>query len=270
MAHWLQMMTGASERTSKEWVAAAHAINSLPKIASALDDGRLSWDQVRPLVSFATPEEDEHLATAAPGWSPAALEEEARRRRRITRIDAQNVHADRSVKRRWDPDSGMLHIWGKLPYDQGAVFEKTLDLMAQKAREAGIGEPMDALRADALTELCSSWASGQKDANRAAVVVHVKAEDLAAVRGVGELENGVALCAETVRRASCDGRVQMVVWSEDGEPIGVGRSTRIVPRWLLRLVKHRDKGCRFPIAAASPGRTRTTSFLGHAAAVPTS
>lgn len=246
MAHWLQMMTGASERTSKEWVTAAHALDSLPKISSALDEGRLSWDQLRPLASFATPEEDEQLAGQAPGWSAAALEEEARRRRRITRDEAGKVHADRFFKRRWDRDSGTLRVWGQLPYDQGAVVEKTLNLMAQQARAAGVKESLGALRADTLTELCSSWVAGQKDADRATIVVHVEARELAAVRGMGELENGVVLAAETVRRVSCDGRVQMVVWSEDGEPLGVGRKVRLVPQWLMRLVRHRDKGCRFP------------------------
>jgi hypothetical protein len=246
MAHWLQMMTSVSERTAKEWVVAANALKSLPRIASAFDEASLSWDQVRPLASFATSEDDERLAREGPCWSPAALEDEARRRKRITCAEAAKTQADRFLKRRWDRESGVLRVWGQLPYEQGALVEKTLDSMAKQGRIAGQSEPLGALRADALTELCSSWSFGRRDSDSSTVVIHVDAKELAAVRGTGELENGVALSADTVRRASCDGAIQMVVWSEDGAPLGVGRKTRVVPHWLMRLVKHRDKGCRFP------------------------
>lgn len=246
MAHWLQMKTSVSDRTAREWVAAAHALESLPQISAAFEEASLSWDQLRPLTSFATADEDERLAQDAPCWSPAALEVEARRRRRTTPSEAEKTHADRFLKRRWDRQSGVLRVWGQLPYDQGALVEQTLDAMAKKTRSTASSGPLAALRADALTELCSSWTSERRDGDTSTVIIHVAANELAAARGVGELANGVALSAETVRRVSCDGRIQMVVWSDDGAPIGVGRKTRVVPQWLLRLVKHRDKGCRFP------------------------
>lgn len=246
MEHWLQMRAATSHRTAKDWVEAAHALDSLPKIGDALEEGELSWDQVRPLSSFATPEEDAHLAREAPGWSPAALQDEARRRKGVSRQDAATAHANRFVKHRWDRDSGMLRLWGLLPADQGAVVEKTIDLVARQARESGATDSLAALRADAVTELCSSWIGEKKDSDRACVVVHVEAKELSAVDGLGELENGIALSAETVRRLACNGHVQMVAWSEDGKPIGIGRKSRTVPAWLERLVEQRDKGCRFP------------------------
>jgi hypothetical protein len=246
MAHWLRFAHSFSERSARDFVDAARQLVSLPKIKAAFKEGSLSWDQLRPLASFATPEMDAQLAREAPEWSPSALEDEARRRRRIERDEAAKTHSDRSVKRRWDRDRGRLRVWADLPYDQGATFEKTIDGIAERAKASGSDEPMAALRADALTEVCSSWLGGERHADRATVVVHVPEKELAAVRGMGELENGVLLASETVRRLACDARVQMIVESEDGRPIGVGRVTRVVPQWLMRSLRQRDRCCRFP------------------------
>jgi hypothetical protein len=246
MSHWLRFAVSVSDRTAREWVETAPKLDDLPNIRAALEDGSLSWDQARPLASFATPEMDEQLAREAPGWSTSALEDEARRRRRISRDEAEKRLQERYVKRRWDRDTGTLRIWGRLPYDQGAIVEKTLDRIADQVRASGASDVLRALRADALTEICSTWLASQSDADRATVVVHVNEGELAATRGVGELENGVLLASETVRRLACDSRLQMIVESEDGKPIGVGRTTRVVPHWLMRELRHRDGGCRFP------------------------
>jgi hypothetical protein len=246
MPHWLRFLCAVSDRTAREWVETARDLEPLPKIRTAFEDGSLSCDQVRPLASFATPEVDGQLANEAPGWTPSALEDEARRRRRVDRAEAEKIQNERYVKRRWDRDTGTLRIWGRLPYDQGAVVEKTLDRIAEQTVASGASEAVRALRADALTEVCSTWLGSQSDTDRATVVVHVSEKELAAAHGMGELENGVMLASETVRRLACDARVQMIVEAEDGRPIGVGRTTRVIPHWLMRLLRHRDGGCRFP------------------------
>ncbi|MDQ3979406.1 MAG: HNH endonuclease, partial [Actinomycetota bacterium] len=51
---------------------------------------------------------------------------------------------------------------------------------------------------------------------------------------------------ETARRLSCDARVAVAASNADGRPLGVGRTRRTVPPWLLRILRKRDGGCRFP------------------------
>ncbi|MDH3308571.1 MAG: HNH endonuclease, partial [Acidimicrobiia bacterium] len=70
--------------------------------------------------------------------------------------------------------------------------------------------------------------------------------------GPATFENGSALSHDTLLRLTCDARIQFVLDGEKQQPIGVGRTTRTIPPWLARLVKARDKGCRFP----GCGRTR--------------
>jgi hypothetical protein len=47
------------------------------------------------------------------------------------------------------------------------------------------------------------------------------------------------------RYLTCDCDIA-AVWQADGRPVQVGRTHRIVPRRVRRLVEHRDGGCRVP------------------------
>jgi Domain of unknown function (DUF222) len=66
MSSWLAARYGLAWGTAREWVRVAHALRRLPRIAEAYADGRLSWDQLRPLTRFATPETDQYWSRRAP------------------------------------------------------------------------------------------------------------------------------------------------------------------------------------------------------------
>jgi len=158
---------------------------------------------------------------------------------------------------RWDHDHGWLRLSGRLADADGAVVVAALDRLAeQKAPDpvTGVYELHEVRAADALVELASTQLAADSDADRATVVVHVDAEVLAGGNGNAVLEDGPAVSAGTVRRLACDARLQVVADGPDGQPLGVGRTTRTVPPWLSRLVRRRDGGCRFP----GCGRTRWT------------
>src|SRR2546421_12174220 len=57
-AHWLCMRYGISEWKARRWVAAAHALESLPRLGEALSSGRLGVDKVVELARFATADEE--------------------------------------------------------------------------------------------------------------------------------------------------------------------------------------------------------------------
>ncbi len=58
MVAWLTLRCGVSASTAREWVSAAAKLQRLPKISDALSKGKLSFDQVKPLVEVAKPETD--------------------------------------------------------------------------------------------------------------------------------------------------------------------------------------------------------------------
>ena len=123
--------------------------------------------------------------------------------------------------------------------------------------------PIGERRADALAELAESYlANGPAEATSAdgyQVMVHVTAETLAGgVTGGGEesglrsdgevscLEEGPHVTAETSRRICCDASVIRMTEDETGEPLSIGRKSRVIPLPMRRALKARDKQCRFP------------------------
>ncbi len=56
---------------------------------------------------------------------------------------------------------------------------------------------------------------------------------------------GAALPASLRRYLFCDGDL-VPVWERHGTPVAYGRSQRVVPPKVRKLVEHRDGGCRVP------------------------
>jgi hypothetical protein len=73
MASWLTLQLGIRIGTAREIVAVASVINELPELASAMEQGRLSWDQLVPLCALATAETDAAWASEGAEHSPEDL-----------------------------------------------------------------------------------------------------------------------------------------------------------------------------------------------------
>src|SRR5690606_16113363 len=78
--------------------------------------------------------------------------------------------------------------------------------------------------------------------------LNVHVDETALREGAGR----AGLPIETVRRIACDSDLVLLVENDKGDPLGVGRKTRIVPAASRRALWARDGGCRFP----GCGRTR--------------
>lgn len=250
MAAWLAGSLGLAYETAAEWVRVAHAFAELPAIADAYADSWISWDQVRAVTRFATPSTDAHLAHEARKHSAAQLRRMARRQRAISPDEAADVHRERSFRIRWDHERHVALLSGRLPEADAAVLAKALDEVISSASPdplVGAREGLyHQLRADALVEMASTRLGATSDAHRSTVVVHVDADVLAGSKGNGELEAGGAISSETARRLACDARWLVVADGPNGRPIGIGRASRQVPPWLMRELRRRDFGCRFP------------------------
>ncbi len=240
MGAWLTYRLGVSQRTGSEWARVGTALESLPALAEAFGEGRLSFDQVAPLTRLG----DDSLAEEAVGWTAAQCAAVARRARPVK----DDVHPRRGLRWRWDLDERMLQLRGKLPEDQGATVVAALEAMADSYKpdpETGTFEPYQARCADALAELASSHLGAQASPDRVTVVIHAEAGAFVG-EGVAEIDGGPVISAETLRRQSCDCRAEVVAHDPEGKVVGVGRARRTVPAWLARQVRRRDGGCRFP------------------------
>src|SRR5438093_12794591 len=61
MSAWLAGRFQMARGTAREWVRVAHAVQQLPAIRAAFACGELSFDQLKLLTRFVSPDEDKLL-----------------------------------------------------------------------------------------------------------------------------------------------------------------------------------------------------------------
>ena len=249
MTSWLAARYDLAWGTAREWVLVARAVTRLPAIAGAYEQGLLSWDKLRPLARVATPETDEEWAMRARRLRPSTLWREARRHARMQPKDAEAIHRSRGLRLSWDLERPVLWLEGSLGAEQGTALEAALARHAERVpRDPDAAIPEEARLADAMVEAVASGDGGAGP--EATVVIHADARVVAGrerPRGpwLAETEGGHRLSADAVRRLACGGRIEWVL-EEEGRPVGIGRQGRAVPGQLLRVLRHRDRTCRFP------------------------
>jgi Domain of unknown function (DUF222) len=259
MVAWLVQRCGVSAATAREWVTAAAKLPSLPKIADALSRGKLSFDQVKPLVEVAKPETDAQLAEQATHWSAKQVRELALAARDQSEERSTGFYARRFLRF----DDRRRTLTGTLPEDQYAVVKSSL--IARASRRRRDRTPFDQRMADALVSVCQADATGSAakpgaapgtapgagqagglHRNRPTVVVHADMTFLAGGEGGAELDVLGPLSREVARRLACDAKVLVSADGSDGRSLNLGR-TRRDPSDAQRLeIRRRDKGCRFP------------------------
>lgn len=249
MAEWLAERYSMSRSRARGIVDVATKLEQLPEMAAKYEEGELSIDQLRPLVSVADEHTDAMFADRAPGWTEAEC-----------RSTAAMYRKQRERGEIWDRTKRAFRGWfaddhyrfrGSLSIEDGAAVEAALHRVAGddgREPETGIFVPFQARASDALVEICSAELGERQrnEADVATVVCHVDAATLAGLDGDAEIEPGRKIAGETARRLACDSRFQIVTENENGEPLGLGRMTRVVPPWMRRQLRRRDRGCRFP------------------------
>lgn len=227
MAHWLWMRYGISFWKASRWIAAAHALNELPRISQAFASGEIGVDKVVELTRFATPQTEAGLITWAKGVSCGAIRHKGDLAARPSIREARDAERSRAVRWWFDEDS-RFGLEAELPASQGAVVARALDRLAESMPVMPEDDRWNAevRRADALVAPCSARIAQDQDPDRATVVIHAQLEGLMSGRGGCQIEGGPVIHPQTVQRLLCTARVQAVVEDGSGQPLGVGRITR--------------------------------------------
>jgi hypothetical protein len=190
--------------------------------------------------------------------------------------------------------NGTFVLNARLPPEVGAIVAKALESAGDVVRESSnelrenrdelrphvsvnewpysaLSNPRAENRADALRLVAEAFLAARSEeiestssGDRFQVVVHVDQAVLAAPAAASEsephrseLDAGPALALATVRRLCCDGTLVGILEGRDGEPLNIGRKTRAIPPGIMRALRARDRGCRFP------GCDRTRFCDGH-------
>ncbi|MGH2728990.1 MAG: DUF222 domain-containing protein [Actinomycetota bacterium] len=251
MTQWVALNLGIGSHRARRMTEAAAKIESLPRIATALESGELSLDKVVELTRFATPESEAKLIAWAKKVAPSTICRRADAECAKDEEEAKQTHKERFL--RWWRDEDRLFLEGMFPHDQGAFVIQAIAKLADRLPEFPAEERpawsceqdlVEARRADALF-LMAQGDCGSRMA-RPEVVVHTKLDALGNLSN-GELASGGTLHPDLVAMLSCDCRLRFVLNDEDGNALGIGQASPTVPEWLRQQVLYRDLfTCTFP------------------------
>jgi len=238
---------GTRTRDIRRKRATAKNLAKQPKLANAAAKGKLSEEQLAHASALAgeDPDEDERWAEDAPDWSPEDLAKKVREQRTPTAEVGAARRAARELRFWWRQDHGMLDGRFSLPDIDGAIFESVVNEMIGRMRPVK-GQPWDTREhrgADALVELCRSYAARRGDEASGAPAPHLIVQ--VPLHGPATVA-GVPLPDAMVERLRAQAKVEPVLVDDDGEPIIVGRVESVLSEKTKRVVRQRDGKCRWP------------------------
>src|SRR2546423_876378 len=135
LAHWLCIRYGISEWKARRWIAAAHALEHLPRLSLAFETGGLGIDKVVELTRFATPETEEDLVIWASRVSGSWIRRKADLAERQSIEETQEALRQRSIgfyfagpRFHLEDDKGELLRLGRLRRDPSPAMVRLLRL----------------------------------------------------------------------------------------------------------------------------------------------
>jgi hypothetical protein len=246
-----------SARVARDTVETARALESLPAIAAAAAEGRLSDEQLVEVTKLADASTDAELAQAAPNISPVDLRRMARSREKPTVEESWRRREARALWTKWDEARSMLRFGGELPDLMGHEFEQTINELVDKLEpERGGSWDTRAHRgADALVHLCRLARSDESQpdgehaptlAPQANLQVHVPQVGPASIAGI-------PICDAKLEQLRVNATIELVLTDDHGAPVVVGRKHTAISPKIMRAVLVRDGHCRWPGCDARHG-----------------
>jgi hypothetical protein len=253
--------TGWSLTNARAMAAVAHRLPEFPRCAEAMREGRLSLDQVGAIAQKAGPGSDEHYAALAAVATVSQLNTALKLEPRPEPDPRPEVA--RSVIKTSDERGAYWRI--RLGLEDAAKFDAALNshrdaLIAEwkRDREKSDGEgsrsdaaPLLPTTADAFMSVVEAgWdadVARRPHGQHTTVVVHLDVD-----KRMGALHLGPLLSDADRQYLTCDATCE--VWFErEGQPIGAGRSTRLIHRRLRRALEYRHPACAVPGCGATRG-----------------
>lgn len=276
-AAWMNLEIGISIQLSWEYLRVGRKLQTLPTLQALFRVGKLSWSKVRLITRVAYNNNEKTLCHAALDASVSDVKRLCEEFRWNDDNDddanGENARACQQWASRgltWNEASnGNTRIQLVLPPELAQVFlnsvEQSLnqldsasDSTVSAYNTSNTANPTDTTltqsRADAAVLMAeSSLQNAGKaiaSADRYQVSVSIDASELATSKTTGLSKrptlNGVGpIARETAKRIACDCSLA-INSTENGEPINIGRKSRIWPSAMARVIKERDQHCAWP------------------------
>ena len=248
-AQWLAQVCGSDHRSAAQITRTSDALRSLPALDQALSTGTLTLDQVAAAAQFATPASDAELARVAVGKAPSAIALAARTLLPPTVTDDEALYERRALSMSWTRGRRELCFSGRLPLEQGVVFEQAIWSIAKPQRaldnQAGTRLAWQQSAADALVTLAhhSGGAGGGVRRSPTTLIVHLSDNQPPLLEGAGPLS------PETAQRLACDAR-HLTIKPRDRDLLH-SRVTRCASYAQQRALHKRSTHCQYPGCTAA-------------------
>jgi hypothetical protein len=260
-ASWIARTCGMSISSAADRVRVGEHLESLPRVASALGSGEISYQAASALCHLherlgehRDNFDEEEMVGYAREYSVFELRKLCRWAWHVANPDGFFNEAEADFTRRYFhvnqmPD-GMFAVDGVLDPVGGAAFKTAVDVLA-KPKGSEDERTARQRRADAVGELALHAMEQGTLPRRHAVKPHINLtmtlEGLKGELGVppADLDLSLPISTRTAERIACDCTMSRVLLA-DSMVIDVGRATRTVSAPTMRALRVRDKGCRFP------------------------
>jgi Domain of unknown function (DUF222) len=259
-ASWMRAncrMTGAS---AAQRVSVARSLAELPETESALANAEIGYQHVAHIARTAEAvgvetvrDAEEILLTAARQLGPGQFRIVTWHLRHAVDPDGALAEANKLHERRYlhiSEMNGMFHLDGLFDAEGGALLRTTINALS-KPTSADDRSPKQR-RADALLEIARQTLDRcdlpRIGGQRPHLTITTTVETLAGLAGNSgaDLEWGLPLPGETLRRLACDASIRLVVRDADGRVLDMTEARRTISPSLRRAAAMRDKHCRFP------------------------
>ena len=250
--------TGTSPTNAATIADVAHRLPDIPRCAEAMREGRLSLDQVGVIAQRAGAGSDEHYAELARSASVSQLRTAVKlepRPENDTRPEPQasiTKHSTDDGFTCWRIKLGPLDaakFGAGLSSHQDALiadWKRDHDTEGESEQRPPIPTTVDGF----MRLVDAAWDSDvarRPHGQHTTVVMHVDVKDR-----IASLHLGPLLTDAERQYLGCDASCE--VWFErDGQPIGAGRTTRLINRRLRRALEHRHPTCAVPGCGSTRG-----------------
>lgn len=253
--HWVGWKFGLTRGRARQVVTIASRLDALPYLAKIFADGRLSFEQAHCVARYCPDGYDESVADFATYATMHQLRHTLSRYSfdAESRDDEQDGKPSRNRVSKGFGDDKRYRLSLDVDAASGATIDAAIDQAWARFRSdhEAAGLPVAEINlADVVTECFAQSARGDRSESRRAansVMVHIDVDrllELGTDKILGRLHLGPVLDPALSELLTCDANAQLVI-RKYGRPINIGRSSAVIPRWLRRIVQHRDGGCRF-------------------------
>ncbi|HXM54028.1 MAG TPA: DUF222 domain-containing protein, partial [Candidatus Dormibacteraeota bacterium] len=258
-AAWLRRQVRLAPNAASEQVRVARELDRRPEVGRAFTAGEVGFAHAQVITRVLEGAPAEVAREAEPALVEVARRTDAHRLGMATRhlrhaftpeaaLDEARHNHDRRRLHLSESMDGLYYIDGVLDTEGGALLRTALD--AVRAPPAREDERTPAQRrADALTDLArrqlDSGELPQVGGQRPHLTLTADVATLARLPGsrAADMDWGMPVPAETLRRIACDAAVTCVLVSPAGDPLSVGRTRRTFTPAQRKALALRDGGC---------------------------